>query len=116
MKPMENSTGEVARANDTSFAFGFDERTILGSLEGLYRQQREGLVARLDDATAGGKPIDWQGLAKGSHDIAGTAALFGDERLAETSRNIEQAIRHYADEAKRFAAMREEWHLYRHAA
>lgn len=116
MRPMETSAGEAACRECARDAAILDEKALLRDLEKLYETQRDGFIARLDEASSGGVPIDWERIARGSHDLAGTAPLFGDDRLAETSRGIERAIRRYADEARRFAAMHEQWQRYRTAA
>ena len=104
-----------ARLPDSAMPL-LDEAAILAPLEGMYWEQRDNLLHELERAVSDSGNTDWHQIAKDAHDLSGTAPLFGDDVMADVSRNIEQAIRSYHDEAKRLSAMREQWNTLRAAA
>ena len=74
------------------------------SLEHRYKLRKRDLLAQLEQAIASdvqGRPNDWDAILTGLHRLAGVAANFGDARLGERARALEQELRGVSEPALR---------------
>lgn len=91
------------------------------ALDHRYRQRKREIVGGIAqvigtdgttgpaDASRRAEAIDWDAIASGLHKLAGVAANFGDARLGELSRQLEQALRGSGDARHRLQMLRERW-------
>lgn len=74
------------------------------SLEHRYKLRKRDLMAQLEQAVADGSMADqrdWETILTGLHRLAGVAANFGDARLGEQARALEQELRAVSEPALR---------------
>lgn len=74
------------------------------SLEHRYKLRKRDLMAQLEHAISANSssgPRDWDAILTGLHRLAGIAANFGDARLGDQARSLEQELRSESEPAAR---------------
>ncbi len=83
-------------------------------LESRYRKRKALLLGRiratLDAAPESSCEADWHDIADQLHKLAGVAGNFGDERLGETARRLEQDLRAERRASARHQLLGRNWH------
>ncbi len=85
-------------------------------LAARYRARKEKLLRELADVAEGKGTPEWDALAMQLHKLAGTAGYFGDSRLGELARTLEDRLRHAGDGADRIELVQAEWQSLRAVA
>ncbi|RVQ67574.1 response regulator [Croceicoccus ponticola] len=81
-----------------------------------YRARKEMLLRELAEVAAGIGSPQWDVLAMQLHKLAGTAAYFGEARLGELARSLEDRLRRAEDATARLHLVRAEWKTMHEAA
>ena len=74
-----------------------------------YRERKGKLLSELAEVAAGQGEAQWDVLAMQLHKLAGTAGYFGESRLGELARSLEDQLRSAEDANARLALLRSEW-------
>lgn len=78
-------------------------------LAARYRERKARLLSDLAEVAAGQGEAQWDVLAMQLHKLAGTAGYFGEARLGELARVLEDRLRYAEDGAARLELVRSEW-------
>ncbi|WP_066558320.1 PAS domain S-box protein [Croceicoccus bisphenolivorans] len=81
-----------------------------------YRERKAKLLGELAQVAAGKGEPQWDVLAMQLHKLAGTAGYFGEERLGELARELEDGLRHAGGGEQRAELVRSGWETIKAAA
>ena len=83
-------------------------RTGRADLAAIHRQRMNEVAERLRAVAAGDAAVEWTSLMRQLHQIAGTAAYFGEAEKGRLAAQLERALDQAADDVQRRAIVAEE--------
>ena len=83
-------------------------RKSRADLAAMYRERMDEVADRLRAVAAGDQAVEWASLMRQLHQIAGTAAYFGEAEKGQLAGHLERALEEATDDAQRRAIVAEE--------